>query len=587
MRLARPAGVVLAVLALAGSAQAAHGSAESTDTLRAPGDFHAFLLRADEPQATSFPRTPAFAWKPTAGAKRYELVLATSPLFRSSGLIWDDASLTTPVGAVPIALPWVTGDPHSLYARVRAIDSKGNVGPWSAPFGFDVRWQSVPSQLGAPPGLVRWTTVEGATSYQVWFLNLNIDGRGINHSFETTTNVADEREYYTFHQTAPFMGAVQWRVRAVRQVYGKTANGVPAVSYGPWSQVFTSTNPTFAGGSFTNLATTSTTDASPHPLMPGFSWDGDTGAYGRTELYRVAVFTDRDCLNQVFESPAVGSPAYAPRLTMTGLNLPTDTDLLSLARGQNLAPGNDPGHHADGTQVAPAELGAGATFAPATVGTRSSSSSSSTGTQVPAITTTGPAVDLWDVNWPEGEYYWTVIPVRWAITSPAVTSLTPPAPPTTPPTGPPPAKPIAYQDDEIPQDACSSGRVATFGKESQQPDTGGTIPYSSGLSPKGRLAPASTRKPVFFGPPLVAWTPPIGAQLFEVQWSKTSYPWRPVGNLYTYSTETTLPLTAGTWYYRVRGIDLFIPSGAAQMAWSANTPVVVSRPKFRVVAGGK
>jgi hypothetical protein len=586
MPLARLATVVLAVLALAGSAQAAQRSAAAAATLRAPANFHAFLLRADEEPSTSFPRTPAFAWSPTAGAKRYELVLSTSPLFRGSGLIWDDATVTTPVGAVPIALPWITGNPHSLYARVRAIDAKGHVGPWTAPFGFDVRWQTVPGQLSAPAGLVRWTPVEGATSYQVWFLNLNIDGQGLNHWFDTTTNVADEREYYTFHQTAPFMGAVQWRVRAVRQVYGKTVNGLPAVSYGPWSPAFTSTNPAFAGGAFGNLTTTSTTDASPHQLMPGFSWNGDSGRYGRTELYRVAVFTDKDCLNQVFESPAVGSPAYAPRLTATGLKLPTDTDVLTVARGQNLAPGPDTGHRADGTAVAPNELGTPATFTPTTIGAPSSGSSSS-GTQIPPITPMGGAVDLWDVNWPEGEYYWTVLPVRWSILTPAVSSPNPATPPTTPPTGPPPPKPIGYWDDEIPQDACATGRSATFGKESQQPDTGGAVPYSSGLSPKGRLAPASTRKPTFFGAPLVAWKPSLGAQLYEVQWSKTSYPWRPVGNLYTYSTETTLPLQPGTWYYRIRGIDLFIPSGAAQMAWSDNTPVVVAKPKFRVVPGGK
>ena len=34
-----------------------------------------------------------------------------------------------------------------------------------------------------------------------------------------------------------------WRVRAVRQLYGAFPNGLPTVSYGPWSPVYTSTNP--------------------------------------------------------------------------------------------------------------------------------------------------------------------------------------------------------------------------------------------------------------------------------------------------------------------------------------------------------
>ena len=51
----------------------------------------------------------------------------------------------------------------------------------------------------------------------------------------TSTNVADQREFYTFHPDAKWTGSLQWRVRAVRVLYGARANGLPAVSYGPWS----------------------------------------------------------------------------------------------------------------------------------------------------------------------------------------------------------------------------------------------------------------------------------------------------------------------------------------------------------------
>jgi hypothetical protein len=598
--MARLAAALLAVLALAAPASA---SRTATAKLRSPSDFRAFLLRANEEPGHSFSRTPAFAWSPVVGAKKYELVLSISPLFRGNGIVWDDATLTTPVGTVPLALPWITGNPHSLYARVRAIGANGGVGPWTESYGFDIRSDTIPSPLAAPPGLVRWTPVDGATSYQVWFQNLNLNGTHRNHWFETATNVADEREYYTFHQSPEFMGRVEWRVRAVRQRYGAPTNQLPVVSYGPWSPVYQTFNPNFVTGLLdkNSFATTSDASGSPHQLMAGFSWNGDSGKYGREELYRVSVFTDRDCLNRVFESPAVGSPAYAPRLSATGLEYPTNTDKLAVARIQNLMPGTDPGRRADDTPAAPTELGAGTTFTPSVIGAAASGSSasgssstgtasSSTGAQFPSsIPAGGPAVDLWDINWPEGQYYWTVIPVRWQVTTPPVTTLIPPVAPTTPPAGPPPAPPIEYWDDELAEDVCQkgNGRVATVGKASAQPVTTDGVPYSSGLSPKGGLRAAAVKRPTFYGAPLVAWKPVLGASFYEVQWSKTAYPWRPPANLYTYATQTTLPLQPGSWYYRIRGIDLFVPPGAAQLAWSEKTPIVVAKPKFRVVGGGK
>jgi hypothetical protein len=579
--MARLAAALFAMLALATPAAAAHHAGAG---LRAPANFRAFLLRANEEPGHSFARTPAFAWSPVAGAKRYELVLSLTQLFRGNGIVWDDATLTTPVGAVPLALPWITGNPHSLYARVRAIAANGSVGPWTQSYGFDIRSDTIPVPLPAPPGLVRWSTVDGATSYQVWFLNLNLNGQHKNHWFETATNVADEREYYTFHQTPSFMRTVNWRVRAVRQRYGETTNKLPVVSYGPWSPPYTSTNPDFVGGPLNkaSMATTSDSTASPHQLMSGFSWSGDSGVYGRKELYRVSVFTDRDCLNRVFESPAVGSPAYAPRLSATGLDYPVNTDELAVARIQNLMPGTDPGRRADDIAASPTELGPAGTFAPTLIGApaaSSSSGSSSTGAAFPSsVTAGGPAVDLWDINWPEGQYYWTVIPVRWQPTTPPVTGITPPAPPTTPPTGPPPAPPIEYWDDELAEDACQqgNGRVALLGKTSEQPTTAAGAPFASGLSPKGGLRAATVKTPTFFGAPLVAWKPVLGASFYEVQWSKTAYPWRPPANLFTYSTQSTLPLQPGKWYYRIRGIDLVGPTGAAQLAWSEKTAIIVS-----------
>ena len=112
----------------------------------APAHLHGFLLRADEPVATSFPRTPSFAWRPVAGAVRYQFQLSTSSSFRENGLLYTAANLTTPVAAPQITLPWITGNPHALFARVRALKRSSST-PWSTPFGFDMEPAAAPKPL--------------------------------------------------------------------------------------------------------------------------------------------------------------------------------------------------------------------------------------------------------------------------------------------------------------------------------------------------------------------------------------------------------------------------------------------------------
>jgi hypothetical protein len=185
----------------------------------------------------------------------------------------------------------------------------------------------------------------------------------------------------------------------------------------------------------------------------------------------------------------------------------------------------------------------------------------------------GAPVDLWDTQWPTGRYYWTVVPVQYYV------EVAPEADPSAPP---PANPPVVYWDQDVPQDACAAGRIASFGKVGEPVATANGMPYASGLSTKGRLLAASTTRPVFAAPPLVAWQPALGATAYEVQWSKKAYPWRPEGNLFTFSTSANLQLKPGNWYYRVRGIDLSLPGGSAQMTWSDKMGLVVAKPKFKV-----
>ena len=65
-------------------------TASAATPLKAPKGLKAFLLRVNEPESLNsrnFPRTPAFAWSPVKGAKRYEFELSTSKSFSEGALI--------------------------------------------------------------------------------------------------------------------------------------------------------------------------------------------------------------------------------------------------------------------------------------------------------------------------------------------------------------------------------------------------------------------------------------------------------------------------------------------------------------------
>jgi hypothetical protein len=659
MRFARfPITVLLSLLVVSGAS--ASTRAQTATTLAAPQDVRGFLLRADEPSADTFTRTPSFAWKPVAGAQRYEFQLSTSRTFASGALLARKSS-AAPAMSLTTALPWISGTPYSLYARARGIAPSGAPGPWSTSFGFNMRWTSMPTPLAAPSGLLRWTTVDGANAYQIWFLDLD-------KIIKTQTNVADEREYYTFHQDPKWTGIVHWRIRAVRSLYGlaagATRNGLPATSYGPWSPTYTSTNTPMVYGPMQQVETisdTTSTVATPaaHHLMPAFVYNGDVGNDGTSnELYRIYISTDRDCVNIVFKGAVVGSPAYAPRWNGT-LSLPKDIGALTADRTAYVDSGDEGlTTMADFTAVTANEAKANADAGAITSGEDDSPSNGDVGggtdpgatpppvptapaVSFPAATLAvdpadvGPAVDLWDTDWPTGRYFWTVVPVG-IYTKPTLTttlsSLATAGSSTisiaatgalavgdvlTIGTGPsaesvsvvgatgssvtvaPALKnthgagdtvsraggSLTYRDLELPQDVCNAGRVLSFGKTSE-PALASTrnSPFASGLSPTGKLVSATTSKPSFYGPPLVSWQPTLAAAAYEVQWSKTKYPFITAATpILTYGTSAILPLTAGTWYYRVRGINLALPGGARAMAWSAAQPIVVAKPKFKIV----
>src|SRR3954471_11009274 len=134
----RPSRLLIGVsaAAVAAAVLATSGSAASRPSLARPSGLHSFIKRLDEPRRLAaadvpeYSRTPSFAWAPVRGASHYEFQLSTSDGFRAdNGLVWSSKTLLTPATTIPVSLPWITGDPASLYWRVRAV-SGGSVSAW-------------------------------------------------------------------------------------------------------------------------------------------------------------------------------------------------------------------------------------------------------------------------------------------------------------------------------------------------------------------------------------------------------------------------------------------------------------------------
>jgi hypothetical protein len=581
----RAARLVMLAVVVLGAILVTSASASQAGLPATPRGLHGFELRPNESPKRTFSRTPAFAWSPVRGAACYEFELATSSSFAGSSVVWSNVSTdakagkhcrsvkvsfktapepSTPVSeAVPektvtftvapiripavsvnLTLPWITGKAgYSLYAHVRSVTTRGASG-WSAPFGFDMRWEGTPIPMVGRPGLTRWTPIDGATGYEVWY-----GGRGpsgyINKIVQTQTNVADERDLYTFHLEEGWWQTVQWRVRAVRQVVGALPNGLPAVSYGPWTSVHDMSNPTWSSGKIRLGAAVSdevsTGLSPPHELMPAVSWTGDQALDGHSfRLFRAYAFTDRDCVNVVFKGSVVGSPAFAPRVNGP-LKLPKDQEELDYAL----------------THVLPNFQNENAkTFTADTFPDVSNEAFDDSRTLL--------RVDLPDLDARTTRYYWTVVPVVIVVDDVSGE--------------------FTYWDYESPQDACDAGRIGTFGKDSKPAQTAGASPYVSGLQPNGRFLSQAGSRPVVFDSPLVAWRPAVGATEYEVQWSRVAYPWRKRGSLHTVATSAVLQLPAGLWYYRVRGLN-DAQVGTPAMTWSASVAVKVVRPTFRITHG--
>jgi hypothetical protein len=588
----------LALLALVLTAQATPAVHRTGTLSEIPTDLHAFLLRANEPVTHTFSRTPAFTWKAvnlTGG--HYQFQLATSRNFEDSTLVFKDANVSQPAETVTRQLPWLTGEPYALWARVRWMASNGmSATRWSKPFGFNVQWATggIPQPLPAPEGLIRWTPIDGATAYEVLYPDLKP-----GQSFQTTTNVADEREFFSYSGVSGYT-TIHWRVRAIRTIgqFQSSSNGLPAVSYGPWSPIYSTANAAQTTGTLTPTDTVSNVwdkagkPGSAHLLTPGFAWQQSAPeSSSEPNLYRVYVFSDKNCVNRIYTGSVVGGPAWAPR-SVTNWVAENGADATGAAvianEGGAAVSANKPGKSSSSST------------------TSAQTSATPAATSATQVAPTSGSVDLWDSGWPTGRFYWTVVPVSGppipqpgaaaassssgsgstsggssgtsgttTTTTPSSSSSSSSASTTT-----------TYQDEAVPQDSCQAGDQMSFGKVSQPIVTSSGTPFLSGMSPNGRNVAAVGPRAVVFASPIAAWQPVAGATKYRIEMSRTSYPWHAAKTFGTPATSIVLPLTtldAGTWYYRVRAINQNLPAGARAMDWSTPVEVKVTGNVIKIV----
>ena len=394
--------------------------------------------------------------------------------------MFKDMNVAQPAETVPRQLPWMTGQPYALWARVRWISTNGqSATQWSKLFGFNIQWAQpeVPQQLPAPEGLVRWAPIDGATAYEVLYPDL-VPGA----SFETTTNVADEREFFTFHDALgvhddPLARPRDPRRRAVQELVQWASRCLLRAVEPDLHDREQPRRPPGRSRRPTPSRMPGTRPARPaRPISSRPASPGHRGARSRRARPGIEPVPGLHLQRQELREPCLHRldrrlPAWAPR-SVGGLcrfrETRTDADRTRAALAQR------------GSRVRRRRTGATGSRT-RRHGRQVGSSSAAAGRRALRLRAQprSRSVDLWDSGWPSGRFYWTVVPVsglrstrsprvRYSIarrqararppdrlvvrhhdsTSTTSASSSRPAPST-----------ATYHDMAVPQDSCQSGRA--------------------------------------------------------------------------------------------------------------------------------
>ena len=349
--------------------------------------------------------------------------------------------------------------------------------------------------------------------------------------------------------------------------------------------------------------------------MPAFVYSGNTSIWNTTqELYRVYVFTDQDCLNTVFRGAVVGSPGL--RAAPDRPARPADRrhrDHGSPERATSPTGREPDSYTADyivGEDATRSDVSRGTA---ATAGTPASrrprSSTRRQGRPLGqrlvrrpllldghagrrrarqrAVTTTlaqrghcagdttitvanGTGIVAGDAltrRFPAGENA-----DREVASSGNSITLGPPA--SAPSTAPAKSRPRGRRS-HLPRGGADPGRLRRRPPaELRQVERAGRHrperrPYASGLSPDGQARRRAGRpRRRFYGQPLVAWQPAAAPDSTRCSGARSSTRGRRRAPSSPGATSLTLPLSPGTWYYRVRGLDFLMAGSKPQMSWS-------------------
>ena len=267
-------------------------------------NLHAFSLRADEAVAHTLCAHavvwPGARWR---GATLRVRALHEPPVLGQRHRLVRAGHSRPQPPRVPLTL----AVDHRL-ARIRSTGTSARAprseqsARGAPPFGFNMRWSGSADTLDPelPGARCAGAAVPGASGYVVW---LRRRGPLVHDPLEHGRRARVLR--------LPQQRGLDGRRPLARppDAAGSTVRPTtrcPRSPYGPWSPVYTSYNPPFSPGPMQAMATVSNAG-----LADATSWRRTTSPRLRVQrqhldlghdvgAYRVAVFTDEDCLNPVF-----------------------------------------------------------------------------------------------------------------------------------------------------------------------------------------------------------------------------------------------------------------------------------------------
>ena len=418
--------------------------ARSTAAPAAPQGLRAFLLRPSEAVTHEFERTPSFsvAARPRRHPLRVRALArhadASTEARRRSG---RTRKLKTPAESrvhPGRALPWMTGNPYArLRARPRDHAQRASA-RGARSFGFNIRWCERPAAdlTDRIPGMSRWSV--GRRRDELSGLVLG-DRKIVGMTTRTPSTIASSTRS-TSRPRSHGLGQLarpcraqplrQDPVRACRRQ--RTARGARSTRRA---------NPALARRRRRAVARRGRHDgrATPrrrslHELTPGFAFGGDTAlrCNGGTpaDLYRVYVFSDSDCVNVIHRGSIVGIAGLCPAHDRVAEAAADDhgRDHGSSAYLEDLQGANRAAAvhvrlgegHEHGERPGAGEAGGDARSRDRAIALPARRPRTTRRTRRPKRPvaardpeSTGAPVDLWDSGWPNGRFYWTVVPVRF------------------------------------------------------------------------------------------------------------------------------------------------------------------------------